>query len=508
MRAAPGAPPREHPDPASPERGDFIREIVAADLRDGRHATIVTRFPPEPNGYLHIGHAKSICLNFGIAERVRRPLPPALRRHEPRRRRSRSTSTPSRPTCAGSASTGASTSTTRPTTSSSSTSGPSTSSGPARPTSTTSRPTRSASTAARSPSPAGTAPGGTGRSRRASTCSSGCAPASSPTARGCCARRIDMASPEHQPARPGPVPDRARRASAHGRRLVHLPDLRLRARPVRRDRGHHPLDLHARVRGPPAALRLAHREPAGALAPAPVRVRAAQPHLHRPLQARAPAPRQRGARARLGRPADADDLGPAPARLPGRGHPRLRGDDRRGEGRQRRRDRACSSTRCATSSTGRRRAASPSSIPLKVVIENYPEGQVEEMDVVNNPEDPSAGTPQGALHARAVDRARRLHGGAADEVLPPGPGPRGAAAVRVLRDLPRGREGRGRRGRRAALHVRPGHARRRRARRPPAQGDAPLGLGRPRRAGRGPALRPPLQPARSRAPTAATSSRT
>ena len=52
-----------------PEATNFIENIINEELTSGKVSGVYTRFPPEPNGYLHVGHAKSICLNFGIAKK-------------------------------------------------------------------------------------------------------------------------------------------------------------------------------------------------------------------------------------------------------------------------------------------------------------------------------------------------------------------------------------------------------------------------------------------------------
>ena len=51
------------------EPSNFIEDIIVNDLESGKHSLIYTRFPPEPNGYLHVGHSKSLCINFGIKEK-------------------------------------------------------------------------------------------------------------------------------------------------------------------------------------------------------------------------------------------------------------------------------------------------------------------------------------------------------------------------------------------------------------------------------------------------------
>ena len=104
---------------------NFIRDIILEDLKTNKYeGRVHTRFPPEPNGYLHIGHAKSICLNFGLAAEFGGKTQSALRRHQSGEGRNRVRRFHHRQTCAGWAAIGKTGCSTRPIISSSSTSGP------------------------------------------------------------------------------------------------------------------------------------------------------------------------------------------------------------------------------------------------------------------------------------------------------------------------------------------------------------------------------------------------
>ena len=207
------------------------------------------------------------------------------------------------------------------------------------------------------------------------------------------------------------------------------------------------------------------------------RVRPAQPELHGDEQAQAAAARAAEARLRMGRSADADDRRSAAPRLHARVDPGLLLAHRRREEGERHRRRAARAQR-ARGSQPPRAARHDRAAAAEGRHHQLSRGQVEEVDVINNPEDPAAGT-------RKVPFSRVLYIEQDDfKEDPPKKffrlcaGPRGPAALRLLHHLHRRGQGRRRRGRRAAVHLRSGHARRRCARRPQGEGDAALGLGR------------------------------
>ena len=477
---------------------DFIREIVDADLRSGKHQRVATRFPPEPNGYLHIGHAKSICLNFGLAREFggtcnlrfddTNPTKEDVEYVESiQERRALARLRLGRPRCS-----------TPPTTSSSSTSSPSSSI--ARGQGLRRQPDRRGDPRV----PRHARPSRDGRARTAT------APVAEnldlfrrmragefPDGAHVLRAKIDMASPNMNMRDPAALPHPARAPPPHRRRVVHLPDVRLRA-PARRTRiegiTHSICTLEFEDHR--AALRLVARRTAGR-ATAPQQIEFARLNLTYTVMSKR---KLLAARARAGTSAGWDDPRmPTLAGLRRRGYTpeAIRAFCARIGVAKREQHRSTSAhARARVREDLNQRAPRVMAVlrPLKVVIENYPEGQVEELDAVNNPGGPVDGHAQGAVLPRALHRARRLPRGAAAEVLPPRRrAARCGCATRYLITCTGVVKDDARRGRRAALHLRSGDARRQRARRPQGEGHAPLGIGGARGRRRGAALRPALR---------------
>jgi hypothetical protein len=321
---------------------------------------------------------------------------------------------------------------------------------------------------------------------------------------------------EHAAARPTALPRPPRASLPHGRRVVHLPALRLRAPHRRRHRGDHALALHAGVRQQPRGLRLDDGALAGlralrrrdARAAAPVRVRARRAGVHHHQQAQAPAARERGAGERVGRSAPPHARRDAPPRRDPRGAARVLRDDRRGEDEQ---PRGGGEARLLDP---RRPEHAGAARPLRPEAAQGDDHQLPgrrlgaaERAVLAARRAPRRDAPAPLL-ARALHRPRRLRGEPAQGVPPDGARRGGAAAPRLHRPLRRGGARRRGRGRGAAVHVRSRHPQRERERHALGEGDDPVGVRRRIAPVRGAAVRPPLQRSRARGGGGATSATT
>ncbi len=257
--------------------------------------------------------------------------------------------------------------------------------------------------------------------------------------------------------------------------MEDLPDVRLRARPVRCVRRHHAFALHARVRGSPTAVRLVPRPARTRAQTQADRVLASQSRVCTHQQAQAEPARRGRTGQRLGRPAAGDTHRHASPRLPGACRQGLHIPRRRDQERQRHRDERARKQRARIF---RSRGRTPHG-RLKTA-----QGRADELPRRPDRDDDGAESsePRGTRHegnavrARDLHRTKRLHGRCAQEVLPPQTGRRGSLAFRLHHSLRRSNQGRCRRGRRVTLQLRPGYQKRqcRRA----AQGQRHDSLGR------------------------------